>query len=143
MPLSYEIDTKHRLVIAKGHGVLTYEDLIAYQTDVWSRREVLGFDEIVDVSDVDKIAYDSPRQVSALADHAASLDSERETHLAIVAPDYGAYGLARMYQIFRGLQSKCPKKVEVFRSFDQASLWIARERGLACQARSVTEEPVK
>lgn len=143
MSLSYEIDSKHRLVIARGHGVLTYDDLVGYLTDVWSRPGATDFDEIVDVGDVERIAYDSPRQVSELAEHAASMDSQKDTLLAIVAPDYGAYGLARMYQTFRGLQSKGRKKVEVFRSFDEASLWIAKERLSASQSRPATGQPVR
>ena len=143
MPVSHEIDAERRLVIARGHGVLTYDDIVAYQTEVWSRPEVVGFDEIVDNSDVERIAYRSPRYVAELAELGANMDSERETLLAIVSPDYGSYGLARMYQTYRGLQSKGKKKVALFRSFEEASQWIASERRLASRSQSGTEKPVR
>jgi len=140
MSLSYEIDSEHKLVIARAHGVLTYKDISDYQAEVWTCPEVIGFDEIIDVSAVEQIDYHSPRQVGELAARSANMECERETRLAIVAPDYGSYGLARMYQTYRGLQANSKKKVAVLRSFEEASMWIASERRLAPQSRSLTEK---
>ena len=37
MPIEYWIDHERRLVMAKGHGTLTHEDVLGYQRDIRSR----------------------------------------------------------------------------------------------------------
>ncbi len=47
MPIEYLIDHERRLVMAKGQGTLTDEDVFGFQRDVWSRPEVNGCNELV------------------------------------------------------------------------------------------------
>ena len=131
MPLTYEVDSDRRLVIATGHGVLTDGDIFGYQETVWSRPEVRGFDEIVDVTGVEKIEYQSHQRVGKLAELSAGMDSPAKTRLAIVAPDATAFGLARMYQAYRGLQARSTKEVAVFRDLAQALQWLSAGRPAA------------
>ena len=143
MPLTYEIDSKRRLIIARGHGVLSHDDVVLYQTTVWSQPEVRGFDEIVDVSGVERIEHPPSQQVRETAGLSAAMDSGQKSRFAIVASEFGAYGLARMYQTYRGLQPKSMKEVAVFRSFEEAWQWIASERRSAPQSQSGAEKPVR
>jgi hypothetical protein len=142
VPVSYQIDAERRLVIARGHGVLTYDDIATYQAEVWSRAEVAGFDEIVDNSAVDRIAFRSSHYVAELAGIGANMDCARGALLAIVAPDDASYGLARMYQTYRELEPKNKKKVNVVRSFADAWQWITDERRAVCRPGSAAEKPV-
>jgi hypothetical protein len=127
MPISHEIDAENRLVVARASGVLTHDDIVAYQRDVWSQEEVLGFDEIVDVSGVDRIAFESSRRVSEIAAIAAERDSKSDpSRLAIVAPTPETYGLARMYQTFRETTPGSTRSVNVVRTLAEAHKWLGK-----------------
>ena len=56
MPIVHRIDHERRLVVAEGRGIVTDQDVFGYQRDVWSRPEVAGYDELVDMSEVEDIA---------------------------------------------------------------------------------------
>lgn len=127
MPIEYTVDREAKLVYARVTGVLTHDDIMGYQRDVWARPEVEGFDEIVDVSAVEKIAYESGRRVGETASFAATTDSkEHPSRLAIVAITSEAYGLARMYQTYRETTPGNTKVVNVVRSLDDAYKWLGR-----------------
>lgn len=127
MPIIYEVNRESRLVFARVIGVLTHEDIVRYQADVWAHSDVRGFDEIVDASAVEKIEYESSRRVNETASIAASMDSkELPTRLAIIAVSPEAYGLARMYQTFRETTPGSTKIVRVVRSLNEAHEWLGR-----------------
>jgi hypothetical protein len=50
MPLAHRIDHRLRLVLAWASGTLTDEEVFAYQKEVWSRPDVAGYDELVDMT---------------------------------------------------------------------------------------------
>lgn len=120
MPIEYWIDTGRRLVVARGHGAFTPEDIFGYQRDVWSRPEVAGFDELVDMTGVERIALPSPHRIQELANLSAGMDSPASSRFAIVAPTELAFGLGRMYESYRGLEARSTKQVSVFRTLEQA-----------------------
>lgn len=127
MSIVYEINRDAKLVFARVVGVLTHDDIVGYQRDVWSRSDVEGFDEIVDASAVERIEYESSRRVNETASLAASSDSkEHITRLAIVAVTPDAYGLARMYQTYRETTPGNTKAVRVVRSLEEAHTWLGK-----------------
>ena len=67
VPIEYRILHERRLVLAKGHGTLTDQEVFGYQRDVWSLPEVAGYDELVDMTQVQDIALPSTQRVRALA----------------------------------------------------------------------------
>lgn len=121
MPIDYEIDHQCRLVTAKAHGTLTHEDVISYQKEVWSRPDVNGYNELVDMSAVAHIDLKSVDRVRELAKMSADMD-DRSTpsRFAIVAPTGESFGLGRMYQTYRSLDDRSTKEVGVFRTLDEA-----------------------
>ena len=125
MPIEYRILHERRLVTAKGHGTLTNKDVFGYQRGVWSLPEVAGYDELVDMTQVENIALPSTKRVRELANLSAEMDVRSTTSkLAIVAPTEFAFGLGRLYEIFRSLDDRSTKKVSVFRSFDEALAFL-------------------
>jgi hypothetical protein len=125
MPIEYEIDPGRRLVTAKGRGVLTHEEVWRYQTEVWSRLNVAGFDELMDMSGVEHIELPSIDEVPKLARLSASMDpAGRRSRFAIVAKDDLAFALGRMYETYRGLDSRSTKEVGVFRSLSGALAFL-------------------
>jgi len=125
MPIEYGIVHERRLVVAKGHGTLTDQDVFGYQRDVWSRPEVAGYDELVDVTEVEEMALPSTERVRELANLSAAMDVPSTTsRFAIVAPTEFAFGLGRLYEILRSLDHQSTKKVSVFRSLDEALAFL-------------------
>ena len=128
MPIEYQIDHGQRLVLAKAVGTLTADDMFTYQREVWSLPEIRGYNELIDMSDVEKIAEESAVNIKILADLAASMDTPIITSkFAIVANEDHIYGLGRMYESFRQLNKRSTKEVRVFRSMKEAMDWVLKQ----------------
>jgi hypothetical protein len=126
MPMEFRLDHDRRMVLAEGRGLVTSEEVFRYQLDVWSRPEVAGYNELVDMSAATEIREGPPDRVRALAKLAASMDApDRKSKMAIVAPQDLAFGVARMYQAHRELNEMSTKKVGVFRDRESAYRWLA------------------
>src|SRR5262245_8116208 len=76
VPIEYTIDHDQRLVVARGRGIFTAADMFGYQREVWSRPDVTGYDELVDMTDVERIAARVPAgpRILELAREAAAQD---------------------------------------------------------------------
>ncbi len=117
MPITYTIDHARRLVQAEAHGTLTDDEAFDYQREVWSRADVAGYNELVDMTNVTFIALPSSERVRELARYSASLDPESPaSKMAIVAPGDLAFGLGRMYTTNRAMNPQSTKHVSVFRT---------------------------
>jgi hypothetical protein len=125
MSIEYHIDHGRRLVLVNASGKLTPEDFFNYQRNVWSLPEVRGFNELVDMSKVEEILSPTFERISELAKLSANMDDNTiSTKFAIVAPDTFAYGMGRLYEVFRNVNPRSTKKVRVFRSMQEAIDWI-------------------
>jgi hypothetical protein len=125
MPVEYQIDHDQRLVKARAFGVVTVQDFIAYQREVWSRKDVIGYDELLDASQVQKALDMTGAKLQDIAMLASSMDVTKAiTKFAIVVSKDFSYGLGRMYETYRGLQKGNTKQVAVFRSVKDALAWI-------------------
>ena len=125
MPMLYRIDHEARVVVAAGHGVLTDADVFGYQREVWSRPEVKGYAELVDMTHVTEIALPSPERIKVLAALAADMDQDASSsRFAILAPSDIAFGLGRMFQAYRESHSKSTKEVGVFRTMEEVLAFL-------------------
>lgn len=129
MPMEYTIDPERRLVHAMGKGVITDKDLFDYQREVWSRNDVAGFHELVDVSGVERVLLPSLERMMELATLSAQMDDHScKSKLAIVAQGELA-GLGRAYATYRGLEKQSGKEVVVFATLEEALDWIEGKDG--------------
>jgi hypothetical protein len=130
MPIEYRIHTDLRRVIATVHGTLTDAEVFAYQREVWSRAEVAGFDEIVDMTAVEHVDLPVPsgERLRTLAATSAEMDAAGSSRFAIVAPGDLAYGLGRMYGVYREIDQHSKKEVRVFRLLEEAIAWLDETR---------------
>jgi hypothetical protein len=134
MPIDPAIDHEARRVTARAHGALRDQELFDYQRAVWSRDDVVGYDELVDLTEVTQLTITSMSRSRELAALSALADRpDRVSHLAIVAPTDYLFGLARMYATYRGLQDRGTKRTEVFRSLALALDWLQTNPGGALQ----------
>ena len=125
MSIEREIDHERRLVTARGRGTLTHEDVFGYQREVWSRADVAGYDELFDMSEIDRIDTPSTGEVRDLATLAASMDPwASKSKLAIVARDDFVFAMGRMYETYRGLDPRSTKEVRVFRTVSEAMAYL-------------------
>lgn len=104
--------------------------MFQYQRDVWSSPEVTGYDELMDMSEVERIDLASVRRLKDLAFLSAAMDApSSRSKFAIVAPNDEAFGLGRMYETYRRLEDKSTKQVGVFRSMTEAMEFLGRTPG--------------
>src|SRR5262245_6201174 len=101
MPLRYIIEDEHRLVLTTGHGVLTDQEIFEYKQSVWSLQQVAGYDELLDMRDVERLDIPSTERIRELARLAAAMDVAAPSRVAIVADDLVTFGIARIYEILR------------------------------------------
>ena len=135
MPLAYGIDPQRRLVVTVGYGTLEDAHVFGYHREVWSLPELAGYDELIDMTEVEHIALPSPQRVVDLAELSAGMDASggkgrRPARMAIVAPTDLAFGLGRMYQAYRAMKSEgVPRHVGVFRTMAEALEFLGIEGG--------------
>ena len=83
MPLAYGIDPQRRLVVNVGNGTLEDAHVIEYQREVWSLPELAGYDELIDMTEVEHLALPAPPRVVDLAElSAGNLNVANEVGLA-------------------------------------------------------------
>lgn len=128
MAIEHKIDHQRKLVVVDGYGTVTGEEVFAYQREVWISPDVVGYDELVDMSRVQQVAPFSSDRARELARLAAAMDGpETSSKLAIVATDDLLFGLSRMYEAFREAEPRSRKQVSVFRSRAEAMAWLGLE----------------
>jgi hypothetical protein len=132
VPITYRIDHQQKIVLARGYGLFTLGDIMDYQRAAWSGREVLGYDELVDMTHVSEVAAASGQQIKDLASFAAHMDlASAPSRLAIVAPGDLVYGLGRMFQAYREAEKRSTKQVGVFRTMNEAFAFLKQNAPLA------------
>jgi hypothetical protein len=132
MPIVSRVDHAHR-VIAEWGGVLQDTEVFRYEETVWTRPDVAGYDELVDLSGIEEIVTLTTDQVQRLAalsaamDKPASHDPGQPTRLAIVAPDERTQQLSRLYQSFREMHPSTTREVAVFHTRADALAYLGVE----------------
>jgi len=117
MPVSCRINHLRRIVLAAGHGTLNDQDVFTYQKTVWSRKDIADYDELMDMTEVQKIVPPSTARIRQLAEVASKMESSNSaSKFAILAPTDEAYGYGRMFKAFRAYQDGETRNVEVFRT---------------------------
>jgi hypothetical protein len=107
---------------------LTDQDVFDYQQQVWSAPGVAGFNELVDMTEVEEIVPPPSDRVRALANVSAEMDPpDHPSRFAIVASQDLAFGLGRMYGAYRELSPRSTKQVAVFRTRKAALNWLGIE----------------
>lgn len=125
MPMHYRIDAGRRLIVSRAVGTLTDVDVFAHQAEIASRTELAEFDELLDMSAVERIELPSIDRVRTLAAHSAATEpGPGAGRIAIVAPDDMSYGLGRMYQTYRHGDPSNTRHVGVFRTLPEALAFL-------------------
>jgi len=129
MPISYTVDHEHRRVHVKGAGVFTDDDVFGYQREIMAREDVLGYDELVDMTNVIRIELPSFERVKDLAKLSAEMDPRHPPgRFVIVAPGDVPFMLGRLYKGIRAMIPGATRELGVFRTHEEAEEWLRRPR---------------
>jgi hypothetical protein len=120
--ITYRVMHDRRLVETTITGMLDGEELMRYQAEVWSRDDVAGYDELVDVRGIERVDSASADGMRDLARLSAGMKGSAAGRLAIVAPQDITFGLGRQYEAIRDLTGD--KRVAVFRGREEALAWL-------------------
>jgi hypothetical protein len=120
MPCDAVLDLERRCVRGRAWGVVTYEDVMG------ARRKFIAdpnftpdFSQLYDGRDVTKVAL-TASEVGVLArDDVFGARSRR----AFVAPTREAYGMMRLFEIYRGINAG-KEQIKLFRSMAEAEAWL-------------------
>lgn len=125
MPFRFTIDPARRLVIVVGSGELVDLDFFTIESEIWSRPEVAGFDQIVDMTDVTGIIGISASKLRALAALSSKYDPPTgAARMAIVSPDPLLIALGHAYASIRRAFSPRGKRVMTFWTMAEALSWL-------------------
>jgi hypothetical protein len=121
VPLVYRIDRDAKVVVAAGYGILTDADLFGYERQTGARSDMIGYDELIDMSAVTDIDVPVVERLEDLASEAAMRDAVHgPAKVAIVAPGDVAFDLGRLFRVHRQVEFRSTRNVGVFRTMDAA-----------------------
>ena len=118
MPASYQIDKSLGLIITKGQGVLTGQDIRTHRQRLLDDSNFdPSYNQIIDLRDVVKFAV-AAAEMSGIATDSIFNEKSRR---AIVAEKDVNFGMARMYEMYGEAD---PSQVIVFRDMAEARRWL-------------------
>lgn len=131
MSVKHQISNELQLIITTVSGNAVDKALIAametYQNDIRSKSDYIKYDEVLDLSTLTKIELTSTG-IKAIAQIASKNDQPAfKTKLALIVKSRLAFGLARMYQAYRDLNSGANKELRIFYKNHDAFEWVEHD----------------
>jgi len=118
MPVSYRIDITAALVLSRGRGVVTGAELVAHARALAADpRFHPALHQVFDLRDATRGEVDR----ATILQLASLSPFGQGARRAIVVPGDLAYGLSRMFEIFR---DPLPDEIRVCRSLTEACAWL-------------------
>jgi len=118
MPASFAIDVSRRLVLSRGWGVLSVEELMHHVRALpLDPRFSPGFRQLIDLTEVSGLDLDAEdlRRVAALNPFG------RGARRAVAVTNDEVYGMARMYEMVR---PPVGDELRIFRGLTPAVEWL-------------------
>jgi len=125
MPIEYRIDSEKKLVLVKGYGKFSFDDLQEFRANLV--KDPLfheGMKELADYRNVEEHYFTREGFQQFLDQEKQFIDLLRDYMIAIVTDSDLHYGFARMYI---AKMSDLIPNVKVFRDFEQAEVWLLGE----------------
>ena len=122
MAIEYEIIEDKRLVIAKGSGVVTGNDVISHlETLAADERYVAPMKKLVDYSSIDSIRQSNEEVIIIARKKEALKRKFTGERCAFVSPADLTFGIARVHQ---ALIDSTGINTNVFRRIEEALEWL-------------------
>ncbi|MFP6581729.1 MAG: hypothetical protein VCD00_04160 [Candidatus Hydrogenedentota bacterium] len=126
MPYRINIDEGKKRTLIAWTGVMSDEQLLECQQELWAMPEIRAFDEIADFRGLEALTV-TTSGIEQLATAGAEHDSGVSKRLAIVTKNDIEFGLSRMYEAFRELAQDNHRVTKVFQGMDDAIAWLEAE----------------
>ena len=128
MPAKHHIDDNNKLVITTWAGKLDDNEMIQiylqYLKNIKTLPQYIPYNEIADFSKADEINL-TVEGIKRVGEIASTADCEDvKTKCAIVVNSNLAFGLARMYQVYRSFSPRANKQLRVFKHEQDAREWL-------------------
>jgi hypothetical protein len=119
MSFFYKIDKERRLVMSTAAGVLSKADVLGHQNQLLKDPDFdPSFSQLADLRHVTGLDVTAAGMRELTARTIFSAESRR----AVIVSSELAYGLSRMFEIFR--ESKGERGIRVFRKLEDALDWV-------------------
>ena len=119
MPLRYEIDEEHRLVITTAWETVSAEEAIQLQHDIRSDTRVnADFFHLVDLTRLTSVDFD----MTTMSELAARQSFTTSRRAFVVGSNKLAYGMARMFIALR--RATGDEQMQVFTERNEALQWL-------------------
>ena len=129
MPVSHRIELESHLITTTWDGDATDDELIEsmkkYQQDVQSNSDYQNFNEVLDLRKVKNIKI-TTKGIVKVAQIASATDDVKRRKCAIIVSSKLAFGMARMYEIYRSQNKNSNKEVNVFEEEEKALEWLEK-----------------
>jgi hypothetical protein len=132
MSALHTIDHASKLIVTTWEGGVTDVEFIdafkKYQEEIQKNQDFIGYNEVLDVTNASNIKLSS-EGIEYLADLASVTDQDvHHRRFAIIVNSPLAYGLARMYAIYRGFTKSRTKSLRVFNDRKKAFEWVCVDK---------------
>ncbi len=130
MPANHHIDNKAQLIITtwegEAHDAEFIEAIKKYQNNIQNHPDNINYNEVVDLSNVTgmKLTTEGIKNIGLIASTTDHIEVNRK--LAIIVNSNLAFGLARMYEVYRSFSKKSHKEICVFKTKKDAFEWIQK-----------------
>lgn len=128
MPANHHIDRKAQLLITTWEGEACDVEFIKaikkYQNNIQNHPDNINYNELVDFSNVTsiKLTTEGIKNIGEIASNTDKNEAHRK--LAFVVSSQLAFGLARMYEVYRSFSKKAQKELRIFKNVKDALKWL-------------------
>lgn len=130
MPAYHHIDNINKLIITEWKGGADIEKFISayqkYQRKVRNAPEVVGYDEVVDFTNIKNLKY-SFSDLKTLAKLISSFDESEGTKAAYIINSKSLFILLKSYIVLRRFLPYSKKQVKIFYDYVDALKWIHKD----------------
>lgn len=130
MPAHHHINSKDKLIVTTWVGdavdIEFIEAIKKYQKDIQNQPVCINYNEVVDFSNVTGIKF-TTKGIRRIGEIASTTDRHNVNRkLAFIVSSKLAYGLVRMYQVYRSFLKNSNKEIRVFKKESDALEWIQK-----------------
>ena len=130
MPANHHIDHDTRIILTTWEGIADDSEFIEaldiYQNNIQNHPDYIDYNEVVDLTHTSSIKI-TTKGIKKIGTIASKTDQNKpDRKLALIVNSNLAFGLARMYIVYRSFSKNANKNIRVFKDEKNAFEWIQK-----------------
>ena len=130
MPANHHIDHDTRIILTTWEGIADDSEFIEaldnYQNNIQNHPDYIDYNEVVDLTHTSSIKI-TTKGIKKIGTIASKTDQNKpDRKLALIVNSNLAFGLARMYIVYRSFSKNANKNIRVFKNEKNAFEWIQK-----------------